>query len=75
MTPQPGWQTITMHIFPNISRSKDHKTMKFGQLIEYNKGRIFLQKLCRKWGREISPRPLFIFKNCLIWGKSKWFVT
>ena len=71
MTSQPGWQTITMHIFPNISRSKGHQTMKFGQLIEYNNGSIFLQKLCRKRGREISPRPLFIFKNCLIWGKRK----
>ena len=29
---------------PNISRSKDNKTMKFGQEIEYNKINIFLQK-------------------------------
>ena len=49
--------------------------MKFGQLIEYNKKNIFLQKLCRKWGRETSSRPLLIFKKCLIWGKSKWSAT
>ena len=46
--------------------------MKFGQLIEYNKRNIFLQKLCGKWGRETSSRPLFIFKKSLIWGESKW---
>ena len=48
MTSQPGLQTIAIHILPNISQSKDNKTMKFGQLIEYNKRNIFLQKLCGK---------------------------
>ena len=36
MTSQPGY-TITIHILPNISRSKDYQTMKFGQLIEQDK--------------------------------------
>ena len=45
---QPGLQTIAIHILFNISRSKDNQTMKFGQLIEYNKKNIFLQKLCGK---------------------------
>ena len=36
------------HILANISRSKDNQAMKFGQLIEYNKINIFLQKLYRK---------------------------
>ena len=45
---------------------------KFGQLLEYNKRNIFLQKLCGKWGNETSSRPLFIFKKSLIWGESKW---
>ena len=27
---QPGEQTITIQILPNISRSKDNHTMKFG---------------------------------------------
>ena len=27
-------------MLPNISRSKGNQTMKFGQLIEYNKGNI-----------------------------------
>ena len=36
MTSEPGQQTITIHILPNISRSKGNQTMKFGQLIKYN---------------------------------------
>ena len=48
MISQPDLQTIAIHILPNISQSKGNKTMKFGQLIEYNKGNIFLQKLFRK---------------------------
>ena len=72
MTSQPVLQTIAIHILHNISQSKGNQTMKFGQLIEYNKINIFLQKLCRKWGRETSSRPLFIFWKSLIWGESKW---
>ena len=63
MTSQPGLKIIAIHILPNISQSKSNQAMKRGQLIEYNKENIFLQKLCRKWGREISSRPLFLFKN------------
>ena len=47
MTSKPGLQTIPVHILPNISQSKGNQTMKFGQLIEYNRN-IFLQKLCGK---------------------------
>ena len=36
MTSEPGQQTITIHILPNISRSKGNQTMKFGQLIKHN---------------------------------------
>ena len=42
MTSQPGLQTIAIHILPNISQSKGNQTMKLGQLIEFNKGNIFL---------------------------------
>ena len=48
MTSQPSQQTIVIHILTNISQSKGKQTMKFGQLIEYNKRNIFLQKLCGK---------------------------
>ena len=63
MTSRPGLQTIAIHILPNISQSKGNQTMKFGQLIEYNKRNIFLQKLCGKWGRETSSRPLYFLKK------------
>ena len=69
---QPGSQTIAIHILPNISQGKDNQTMKFVQLIEYNKINIFLQKLCGKWGRETSSRPLFTFWNILERGESEW---
>ena len=72
MTSQPGLQTITIQILRNISQSKENQTMKFGQLIEYNKSNIFVQKLCGKWGKETSSRPLFIFQKSLIGGESKW---
>ena len=52
--------TITIHILPNISRSKGNQTMKLGQVIEYNRN-IFLQGSCRKWVRETNSRPLFVF--------------
>ena len=31
ITPQPGSQTIAIHILPNITRSKSNQTMKLGQ--------------------------------------------
>ena len=46
--------------------------MKLGQLIEYNQRNIFLPKLSRKWGRETSPRSLFISQKSIIWGKKEW---
>ena len=64
--PQPGLQTIAIHILPNISQSKGNPTMKFGQLIEeeiYNKRNIFLQKLCKKLGWETSSIPFYFLKN------------
>ena len=43
MTSQPDLQTVTIHILPNIIRSKDNETMKFVQLIEYNNRNIFFK--------------------------------
>ena len=48
MTSQPGLQTIAIHILLNISQIKDNQAMKLGQLIEYCKRNIFLQKLYGK---------------------------
>ena len=72
MTSQAGLQTIARHILFNISESRGNQTMKFGQLIKYNKRNIFFQKLCRRWDKQTSSRPLFIFKKSLIWSESKW---
>ena len=58
MTSQPALQTIAIHILPNISQSRCNQTIKFGQLVEYNKRNIFLQKLCGKRGKKTIYRPL-----------------
>ena len=52
---------IAIHILPSISRSKGNQTTALGQLIEYNKINIFLQKLCKKCGKEASSRSVFVF--------------
>ena len=45
MATQPGYQTIAIHILPNISRSKGSQAMKFGHVVEYNMRNIFVEKL------------------------------
>ena len=57
MSSQPGLQTNVIHILPNISRSKDNQTMKFGKLIECNMRNIFLEKSYAKCYGKTSPRP------------------
>ena len=39
---QTGQQIITIHILPNISRSKGNQTLKFGQLISELLPSLFL---------------------------------
>ena len=58
MTSQPGLQTNEIDILANISQSKYNQTMKFSQLIDYNKRNISLQKLWGTWDRETSSRTL-----------------
>ena len=57
MTSQPGKRTIAVDILFNISRSKANKTMKFGQLIEYDMRIIFLEKSHTNCGEETILRP------------------
>ena len=52
MTSQPGSEAIVVHILPNILRSKENETIKFGQLIESNMRNIFLEKSYTKCGGE-----------------------
>ena len=74
MTPQPGWQTIAIHIFPNISRSKSNQAMKFGQLIEYNMRNISVEKSYTKCAGETIPRPLSKNQNwAYLWINSVKF--
>ena len=60
MTSQPSSETITIHILPNISRSKGNETMKFGQLIEYKKRNFFLKNHAEKEAGSLVP-DLFFF--------------
>ena len=55
MTSQRGYQTIAIHILPNILRSKDNQTMKFGPLIEHNTRNIFVEKSYTKSTGETVP--------------------
>ena len=48
MTSQPGKQTIAIYVLPKFSRNKGNQAIKFGQLIEYDKGNIFSEKSCTK---------------------------
>ena len=43
---------------PHLSRSKGNQGMKFGQLIEYNMRKIFVEKSYTKCAGETYPRPL-----------------
>ena len=59
MTSECGWQT-TKQTLPNISQSRDNQTMKFGQLIEYNKQNIFLHTQAENEEGRLIP-DLFLF--------------
>ena len=59
MTSQTGQQITTLHILPNISRSKDNQTIKFDQSIEYKMRNTFLEKSNIKFGGKPHPRPFY----------------
>ena len=48
---------IAIQILPNISRSKNNQTIRFGQLIEYNMRKIYFEELYTKCGAGTSSRP------------------
>ena len=58
MMSQTRQQIIPINILSNISRSKDNRAMKFGQLMDYNMKNTFLEKSYAKCGGKGSPRPL-----------------
>ena len=51
---------FTIHILHNISRSKDNQTIKFGQVIEYNKRNILFKNHVQNETRMLI-RKLFLF--------------
>ena len=64
MTSKPGSQTIAIHALPNISKSKDNQTMKFGQLIECNMRNNFFKKSYTKDVVEkLFPNPFLKSEN------------
>ena len=63
MISQAGEQTITIHISPNISRSKDNQTMKFGQLIEYIKKIFFFKNHAESKPGRLVPDLILLFKE------------
>ena len=71
MTLQPGLQKIAIHIFPNISQSKETRQWNLVNWQNMTK-EIFLFK---NYAKKEAGRPvldLFIFRKSLIWGESKW---
>ena len=63
MTSQPSWQTIVIHILPNISRCKGKQTMKVGQLIEYTWVTSFLKSHMQNVLGELFPEPYLKYQN------------
>ena len=43
-----------MNILPNISKSKDNQTMKFGQLIEYNMRTLLMKNHTKNVVEKVS---------------------
>ena len=60
VTSQPGLQTVTILILPNISQSKASQTMKFGQLTQYNRISVFFKNYAKHEAGRLVP-DLFIF--------------
>ena len=63
MTSQPGYQTIAIHILPNISRSKGYQAMKSSQLIEYNMRNIFNENHTQNVLEKVFPEPYLNNQN------------
>ena len=56
MMPQPGKQTIAIHILLNNSISKGNQAMKISLLKECNRSIVFLEKSYAKYNGESIPR-------------------
>ena len=63
MTSQPGLPAISIHILPNISKTKGNQTMTFGQLIEYNKKYFSSKIYAENEAGRLVPDFQFFFKK------------
>ena len=63
LTPQTGWQVITIHILPNISRSKDNQTMKLSQVIGYNIRKFILGNHTQNVVKKLVLDPFLKIQN------------
>ena len=50
-------------MLPNISRSKGNQTMRFGQLIEYNKRNLFFLNHVENEAERLVPDLFLFFKR------------
>ena len=53
---------MTIHILPNISRSKDNQALRFGQLVEYN---MFFKNHAEKGAVTLISDLFLFFKKVL----------
>ena len=63
-------KTITIHIMPNISQIKGNHTLKFGQVIAYNKINIFVSKIMQKMKKGDQFQTSLSFKKALYEAKA-----
>ena len=61
---QPGKQTITMHILPNISKNKGNKAIEFSRLKKYNmRNFFFLENLTQNVVEKLTPETFLKIQN------------
>ena len=70
MTSSTAKKIITIHILPNISRSKSNQTIKFAQLGEYNIRKHFFKSHADNEVGRVVPDLVLLFKKNFT-GKSK----
>ena len=66
MTSNIGKQIITIHTFPNISRSKDNQEMKLGQLINFNMDSFFFKSHTKNEAGRLAADIFFVFQKYFI---------
>ena len=58
-------QTIRTYILPNISQSRDDQTLKFGELVEYNKRNNFFKNHAENEAGKLVPDFFLFFRKTL----------